>query len=178
MQAPKEVFHQERPTPTSVNKKPEVKYLTSWKEIANYLGKGVRTVQRYEAELGLPVRRPAGKSRAGVMATRAEIDAWVDSSPIRAALQRPVDESFAADPELDEIRAGLREMDELRRQMNALHTETRSSLDLLLTGLQLLRKSTTEQRAHSQEMLESALHSSNKLAWHSLAANGGGGRYN
>ena len=40
MQAPKEVFHQERPTPTSVNKKPEVKYLTSWKEIANYLGKG------------------------------------------------------------------------------------------------------------------------------------------
>lgn len=29
--------------------------LSGWKEIANYLGKGVRTVQRYEYELLLPV---------------------------------------------------------------------------------------------------------------------------
>jgi hypothetical protein len=34
--------------------------LTTWKEVAAYLGKGVRTVQRWEAELGLPVRRPKG----------------------------------------------------------------------------------------------------------------------
>ena len=31
--------------------------LSGWKEIANHLGKGVRTVQRYELELALPVRR-------------------------------------------------------------------------------------------------------------------------
>ncbi len=30
--------------------------LNSWKEIACYLGRGVRTVQRYERDLGLPVR--------------------------------------------------------------------------------------------------------------------------
>jgi hypothetical protein len=30
--------------------------LTSWKEIGQYLGKGVRTVQRWEQQMGLPVR--------------------------------------------------------------------------------------------------------------------------
>jgi hypothetical protein len=51
--------------------------LTSWKEIATYLGKGVRTVQRYEAEFALPVRRPAGKNRTSVVALRSELEAWV-----------------------------------------------------------------------------------------------------
>ena len=37
-------------------------FLNGWKEIANYLGKGVRTVQRYERTLALPVRRPSGRS--------------------------------------------------------------------------------------------------------------------
>ena len=63
------------------------KFLSGWKEISHYLGKGVRTVQRYERELGFPVRRPAGKSRAAVMATTAEIDAWVAASPIRDQFQ-------------------------------------------------------------------------------------------
>ena len=34
--------------------------LSSWKDIARYMGKGVRTVQRWERHLGLPVRRPNG----------------------------------------------------------------------------------------------------------------------
>jgi hypothetical protein len=50
--------------------------LTSWKEIAVYLSKGVRTVQRWERELGLPVRRPA-QSRHIVLATTLELDEWV-----------------------------------------------------------------------------------------------------
>src|SRR5207245_11548010 len=66
--------------------KPEPpQFFSGWKDIAAYLGKGVRTVQRYEIELGLPVRRPAGKSRGSVVATRAELDAWVSASPIREA---------------------------------------------------------------------------------------------
>ena len=56
--------------------------ISGWKGIANYLGKGVRTVQRYERELGLPVRRPAGKSTGSVIATKAELDGWVMASPI------------------------------------------------------------------------------------------------
>jgi hypothetical protein len=49
--------------------------LTSWKEIASYLGKGVRTVQRWEAEMDLPVRRPAA-DRHIVLAFPEELDAW------------------------------------------------------------------------------------------------------
>ncbi|HWR17749.1 MAG TPA: hypothetical protein VN577_23165 [Terriglobales bacterium] len=49
--------------------------LTSWKEIASYMGKGVRTVQRWEQELGLPVRRP-GEDRHIVLAFPAELEQW------------------------------------------------------------------------------------------------------
>ena len=51
--------------------------LTSWKEIANYLGKSVRTVQRWEASLRLPVRRPNASDRNIVVAVPAELDAWI-----------------------------------------------------------------------------------------------------
>lgn len=55
---------------------------TSWKEIALYLGKGVRTVQRWERELNLPVRRP-GNGKHVVLATADDLESWV------AQLQRP-----------------------------------------------------------------------------------------
>jgi hypothetical protein len=50
-------------------------FLNGWKEIARYMGRGVRTVQRWEA-YGLPVRRVNG-SRGAVISTRSEIDAWL-----------------------------------------------------------------------------------------------------
>lgn len=50
--------------------------LTSWKEIAAYLGKGVRTVQRWEQMFRLPVRRPMNESHKAVLAFPEEIDAW------------------------------------------------------------------------------------------------------
>jgi hypothetical protein len=50
--------------------------LNGWKEIASYLGKGVRTVQRWESQFGLPVRRIAGEV---VFALRDEVDAWSTS---------------------------------------------------------------------------------------------------
>jgi hypothetical protein len=52
--------------------------LASWKEIANYLGKGVRTVQRWERTIGLPVRRPAAGNSSIVLAYTAEIDEWLN----------------------------------------------------------------------------------------------------
>ena len=50
--------------------------LSSWKEIAAHLGKGVRTVQRWEAQLGLPVRRPMKARKGVVMAFPRELDEW------------------------------------------------------------------------------------------------------
>src|ERR1051325_5251415 len=58
----------------------QAQFLSGWKEIANYMGKGVRTIQRYERDLGFPVRRPAGKSTGSVVATKVEVDAWITAS--------------------------------------------------------------------------------------------------
>lgn len=55
--------------------------LNSWKEVATYLGRGIRTVQRWERELGLPIRRPRGKPRGPVIAFRRELDQWLQSAP-------------------------------------------------------------------------------------------------
>lgn len=51
--------------------------LNSWKEIAEYVGRGVRTVQRWEAEMGLPVHRPRHHLRSPVVAIPEEIDEWL-----------------------------------------------------------------------------------------------------
>ena len=48
--------------------------LTSWKEIARYVGRGIRTVQRWEQELGFPVRRT---KQGSLLAVPGEIDSWV-----------------------------------------------------------------------------------------------------
>jgi Tol biopolymer transport system component len=53
--------------------------LDSWKAIAAYLGRGVRTVQRWEREEGLPVHRLAHEKRGSVYARRREVDAWWES---------------------------------------------------------------------------------------------------
>jgi hypothetical protein len=55
--------------------------LNSWKEIATYVGRGVRTVQRWERELGMPVRRPHRKHRTVVIGIPHELDAWLADAP-------------------------------------------------------------------------------------------------
>src|SRR5512132_4013481 len=62
--------------------------LDSWKEIASYLKRDIRTVQRWEKLEGLPVRRHQHQKRGSAFAYRDEIDAWwlnrgheVDTAP-------------------------------------------------------------------------------------------------
>jgi hypothetical protein len=50
--------------------------LNGWKEIAAYVGKSVRSVQRWETTLGLPVHRIRTPEGQIVYAGRAEIDQW------------------------------------------------------------------------------------------------------
>jgi hypothetical protein len=57
--------------------------LNSWKEISRYVGRGVRTVQRWEKELGFPVRRPRGHERSAVIAFTDEIDQWLAAAKLR-----------------------------------------------------------------------------------------------
>jgi hypothetical protein len=51
--------------------------LRSWKEIAVYLDRGIRTVQRWEVRLGMPVHRASSNPRCQVMAFQHELDAWI-----------------------------------------------------------------------------------------------------
>jgi hypothetical protein len=53
--------------------------LTSWKDIARYVGRSVRTVQRWERELGFPVRRTKTREKGSVLAIPREIDSWVET---------------------------------------------------------------------------------------------------
>lgn len=105
-------------------------FLSGWKEIASYLGKGVRTVQRYERQMGLPVRRPARKAWGSVIATKAELDAWVQASPIREVFRlRDPEPEYASMTR--SITAGLSQMMRLRDQMFALRSEVRQSVRTL-----------------------------------------------
>ena len=51
--------------------------LDSWKEIADYLGKGERTVKRWESERGLPIHHVPGSGHGSVYAFVAELDEWL-----------------------------------------------------------------------------------------------------
>lgn len=55
--------------------------LDSWKEIAQFLGRGERTVKRWETERGLPVHRVPGSGRSAVFAYTHELNGWLRSRP-------------------------------------------------------------------------------------------------
>jgi len=56
--------------------------LDSWKEVAAYLKRGARTVQRWEREKGLPVHRLRPDKLGSVFAFKSELDAWWSSSAV------------------------------------------------------------------------------------------------
>jgi hypothetical protein len=64
----------------------EVSRLDSWKQIATYLDRNVRTVQRWEKREGLPVHRQFHEKAGSVHAFRQEIDAWRNSRSYRMQL--------------------------------------------------------------------------------------------
>jgi TolB-like protein/Flp pilus assembly protein TadD len=52
--------------------------LDSWKEIAAYLKREVRTLHRWEAQEGLPIRRHLHMERGSVYAYKSELDSWLN----------------------------------------------------------------------------------------------------
>jgi TolB-like protein/tetratricopeptide (TPR) repeat protein len=51
--------------------------LDSWKRIARYLRRGVRTVRRWEVEEAMPVHRHSHNAQGSVFAFRSELDEWL-----------------------------------------------------------------------------------------------------
>lgn len=109
--------------------------LNSWKDIASYLGRSRRTVQRWECDLALPVRRPRGKRRSTVFAVREEIDVWVKTCP--QALAGREDGSPRSDP-ANELRNNILASRVLRDEARSSRRELRVALHALLSNLRRL----------------------------------------
>lgn len=61
----------------------ERRILKSWKEIASYLGVGIRTAQRWKERRGLPVRQPGASKKSAVLGWCDELDQWLLDSSMR-----------------------------------------------------------------------------------------------
>jgi Tol biopolymer transport system component len=70
--APSSRIQEDAPSPTGDK-------LDSWKEIAAYLKRSVRTVHRWEKDEGLPVHRHQHRMLGSVFAYKSELDAWVSA---------------------------------------------------------------------------------------------------
>lgn len=108
--------------------------LTSWKEIASFLGKGVRTVQRWEAQLGLPVHRPNLGAKGKVEASKEELQTWMSTrwSPRSEALvQVPV-----LHPQTHVTTDTIGRSRKMREQRQQVLDEFRAARERLLSELQ------------------------------------------
>ena len=79
------------------------KRLDGWKEIAAYLGRGERTVKRWEADRALPTHRIPGAGRATVYAYSTELDEWLKSRKSRELEIIEEEEEQAEQVEVSEI---------------------------------------------------------------------------
>ncbi|HET6933638.1 MAG TPA: hypothetical protein VFI72_02290 [Candidatus Angelobacter sp.] len=129
------------PTVTVPNVAEDV--LNSWKEIACYLNRGVRTVQRWESELGLPVRRPRGRSRSAVIAMRSDIDHWLKACPVSAREQMVSEVAVrSANPEdrlvRFQIHAHVERSRWLRNNLHQTRQDFNGALSRLINNLERL----------------------------------------
>ena len=89
--------------------------LNGWKEIAAHMGRGVRTVQRWES-LGLPIRRPNGRLRSAVFARADEVDTWVSTTSIRPASNTSEDDIRELETAIVQLKGENRALrDEIKR---------------------------------------------------------------
>jgi hypothetical protein len=108
--------------------------LSSWKDIARYMGKGVRTVQRWEHHLGLPVRRPNGAShKSAVLLDRNDLDTWLATrfSARGATRELGAKGSEPSESARNALKEGIRKARALRDANHALTQQITESIRLL-----------------------------------------------
>ena len=125
---------------------PQPEMLTSWKEIASYLGKGIRTVQRWELQFGLPVRRPNEKAKGVVYATCQELDLWLASqwSQRSHEIQRAFSGVHSGGD--GKLRESIRKASALREANRRLCDDLRAGTEVMRKQCELLRHITRGQR--------------------------------
>jgi hypothetical protein len=78
---------------------PSAARLNGWKEIAAHFGRAVRTVQRWERDLGLPVHRLATGKGETVYAVVNEVDAWLAANERNAAIGPDLEGAAPSEPD-------------------------------------------------------------------------------
>jgi hypothetical protein len=129
--------------------------LSCWKDIANYLGKGVRTVQRWEREFQLPVRRPKGANcKSAVVVDPRDLDAWLASRWALRASKKTA-ESLESSAELMELKAAIKKKIDaaraLRAQQGQLIHDLSAATQMLVQNCDLLSKGGTLDSAQAKE---------------------------
>ena len=113
-----------------MNQSQSDRLLSSWKEIASCLNRGVRTVQRWETQ-GLPVLRPAGPDSNVVLAVESEIREWVRNHTERGAQDSG---------ETEALKDGMARLETLKQ----LTVQLDARLEVLRSKLQAVRESPRE----------------------------------
>ncbi len=128
--------------------------LTSWKEIAQYLGKGVRTVQRWEQRFGLPVRRPLGAGhKSTVLARREDLDHWMNSAWGRRAKADDLAADIRSNPVHQLLGSNIEAARSLQTTNAALLREISQTLSSIVANCRELRKT----RREAEEMISRAI---------------------
>lgn len=126
------------------------KVLNSWKEIAAYVGRGVRTVQRWERELQFPVRRPRARPRSAVIALSEEVDQW-----LARAATRPLPSAGSHNPWPATIHSNpvqvCQKAQQLHLRTELLRKQVNRTLQLVSRGN---NETTSEELQPSREELE------------------------
>ena len=78
------------PLPTDAS--PTGERLDSWKAIAAYLKRSVRTAHRWEKQESLPVHRQLHRDLGSVFAYKSELDAWSNARSVHAGPRQATDE--------------------------------------------------------------------------------------
>jgi len=86
----------------ATDKGPEI--LDCWKQIADFLRRGVRTAQRWERTEGLPVHRHQHMKRGSVYAVPSELAEWLKARRLGPRIQPKVSPNGVSMQSFDQLR--------------------------------------------------------------------------
>jgi len=119
--------------------------LCGWKRIATYLDMSVRSVQRYEQEYALPVRRPTGKARGAVITTIPELDRWVSTHTVQSDTGSTNNALVGGEV----LRAGFNRMQVLVEEMRQLQQEMSDKCREMMASVGSLRMTVLQQKRNA-----------------------------
>lgn len=95
-------------------------------------------MQRWEADLGLPVRRPRGKRRTAVMAVTSELDRWMEQRPLHGSSGNGALNSIIHILIIEDNASDLNSCVNVLRRMGQVQVDAISSIPAALSRLEAI----------------------------------------